>query len=67
MIPLFYGAALLERVGDPDASPSLATVAARPLAGAASMMDFVDQARRAARRRDDVALETLERSVRDGL
>jgi predicted ATPase/class 3 adenylate cyclase len=67
MIPLFYGAALLERVGDPDASPTLATVAARPLAGAASMMDFVDQARRAARRRDDVGLETLERSVRDGL
>ena len=67
MIPLFYGAALLERLGNPAAAPTVATVAARRPERAASMMDFVDQARRAARRRDDVALDDLEQTVRDGL
>ena len=47
MIPLFYGAALLERLGHPAAAPALGTVAAHRPAGAGSMMDFVDQARRA--------------------
>ncbi len=67
MIPLFYGAALLEQVGDPSAAPTLATVTARPNHAPASMMDFVDQARRAVLRRDARAVEQLESVVRRGL
>ncbi len=67
MIPLFYGAALLEQVGDPTAAPTLATVTARPNRAPASMMDFVDQARRAVLRSDPQAVEQLESVVRRGL
>ena len=67
MIPLFYGAALLERLGDPAAAPTLATVTARPNHAPASMMDFVDQARRAVMRRDPQAVEQLQLVVRRGL
>jgi hypothetical protein len=67
MIPLFYGAALLERVGDPAAAPTLATVTARPSRAPASMMDFVDQARRAAAWSDRRAVDELESIVRNGL
>ena len=67
MIPLFYGAALLEQVGDPAAAPTLATVTARPNHAPASMMDFVDQARRAVMRSDPRAIEDLEAVVRSGL
>jgi predicted ATPase/class 3 adenylate cyclase len=67
MIPLFYGAALLERVGDPAALPTLATVTARPNRAPASMMDFVDQARWAAMRNDPRAVEHLASIVRGGL
>jgi hypothetical protein len=67
MIPLFYGAALLEHVGHGAGDPALGTVAAHRPVDAASMMDFVDQARRASVAADPVALRDLEASVRRGL
>jgi predicted ATPase len=67
LIPLFYGAALLERVGDPAAAPTLATVTARPNQAPASMMDFVDQARWAVLRNDPREVEHLASVVRGGL
>jgi hypothetical protein len=67
MIPLFYGAALLEHVGDPSAAPTMATVAAWPTHAPASMMDFIDQARRAVVRSDREAVDRLESVVRTGL
>jgi predicted ATPase len=67
MIPLFYGAALLEHVGDPTAAPTMATVTASPTHAPASMMDFIDQARRAVLRSDRRAVEHLESVVRTGL
>ena len=67
MVPLFYGAALLERLGNPAAAPTLATVTARPLSQPTSMMDFVDQARRAAGFHDPAAIADLEAAVRRGL
>ena len=66
VIPLFYGAALLDRLGCADV-PDAGTVAAHRPAPSASMMDFVDQARRAVMRSDPRAVEELESAVRTGL
>jgi predicted ATPase/class 3 adenylate cyclase len=66
VIPLFYGAALLDRLGRDDV-PAIGTVAAHRPAPSASMMDFVDEARRAAALGDAPALRELERTVRRGL
>ena len=67
MIPLFYGAALLEHLGHPAPALAFGTVAAHRPAGAGSMMDFVDQARRASSSADAVSLRALEATVRRGL
>ena len=67
VIPLFYGAALLHGLGRADDVPALGTVAAHRPARSASMMDFVDAARRASVQGDTVALRELERTVRRGL
>ncbi len=69
VIPVFYGAALLDRLGCADDVPAVGTVAAhRPAPSAsASMMDFVDEARRATGQGDAIALRELERTVRRGL
>jgi len=66
VIPLFYGASLLDRLGCADV-PEVGTVAAHRPAPSASMMDFVDEARRASTQGDAVALRELERTVRRGL
>ena len=47
--------------------PEVGTVAAHRPAPSASMMDFVDEARRASAHADPVALRELERTVRRGL
>ena len=81
MIPLFYGAALLDRLGRSGDGPTVETVAgSRPMRelsesrteramrlAPASMMDFVDQARRAATQADPLLLRDLEDTVRRGL
>ena len=46
LIPVFYSAALLQRVGHPSANAALATMTVSPIAPYLSMMDFVDLARR---------------------
>jgi hypothetical protein len=66
VIPLFYGASILDRLGRVDV-PDVGTVAAHRPAPSASMMDFVDEARRASTQGDAVALRELERTVRLGL
>jgi predicted ATPase/class 3 adenylate cyclase len=66
VIPLFYGAALLDRLGGADGS-AIGTVAAHRPVPSASMMDFVDEARRASALGDAAALRELELTVRTGL
>ena len=66
-MPLFYGAALLARVGDPGDVPALEPVGAQPLAPTLSMMDVVDLARRASTSRDAGSMLEFEAQVRAGL
>ena len=60
LVPLFYGAALLERLGHRADAPALAHRRRAPPAPPASMMDFVDQARRASGCGDAVVAAELE-------
>jgi predicted ATPase/class 3 adenylate cyclase len=67
LIPVFYAAELLQRVGHPAAATMLSTMAVPMLAPYVSMMDFVDLARRAATANDVVSLGQLETVVRVAL
>jgi len=67
LIPIFYGTALLHRVGHPSASSALATMTMSRIAPFLSMMDFVDLARQAAAPGSGVSLCELESMVRAGL
>ncbi len=67
LIPLFYAAALLDRVDHPSAGSAFATLAVSPVAPYLSMMDCVDLARRAAASSNSVSLSELEVMVRAGL
>ena len=67
LIPLFYGATLLNRAGHPAADAALATVTVSAVAPYLSMMDVVDLARRAASVANPVSLVELEATVRVAL
>ena len=67
LIPVFYAAALLHRLGHPSARTALATLTVSPIAPYLSMMDFVDLARRAASSTNPVSLSELETMVRSAL
>jgi predicted ATPase len=67
LIPVFYGAALLARVGHPHAGPALATISRASAATYLSMMDIVDLARRTAAGAAPVSVTELEALVRFGL
>jgi predicted ATPase/class 3 adenylate cyclase len=67
LIPVFYGTALLARVGHPHAEPALATISRASAATYLSMMDVVDLARRAAAGSAPVSVTELETLVRIGL
>ena len=67
LIPVFYAAALLHRLGHPSARTALATLTVSPIAPYLSMMDFVDLARRAASSTNPVSLSELESMVRSAL
>lgn len=62
LIPIFYAAELLKRVGHPAAVAALAAVEVSPVAPLLSMMDFVDLARRATSH-DGFPVQAIERSV----
>ena len=67
MVPLFYGAALLDGPGAPTTCRRSARSPPIVRPRSASMMDFVDAARRASAQGDTIALRELERTVRRGL
>ena len=64
LVPLFYGAALLSRVGQAADLPVLSHVAPQPLAPTLSMMDIVDLARRASSSDDAGSILEFETTVR---
>jgi len=67
LIPVFYAASLLHRLGHPAAGSALATLTVSPIAPYLSMMDFVDLARRAAVSNNPLSLNELESMVRSAL
>jgi predicted ATPase len=67
LIPLFYGATLLERMGDEPIAPALDSITVSRPAPYLSMMDFVDLARRASIGSTSGSLAELETLVRSGL
>ncbi|MET0145138.1 MAG: adenylate/guanylate cyclase domain-containing protein [Ilumatobacteraceae bacterium] len=67
LIPLFYAAELLHRLGHPAVERPLAQLTVSPVAPYLSMMDFIDLARRAFTTGDARSLGGLEVAVRDGL
>jgi predicted ATPase len=67
VIPIFYGIALLQRLGHPAAAHALTTVTASPFAPYLSMMDFVDLARRASSPSNVLGLSEIEDAVRSAL
>jgi predicted ATPase/class 3 adenylate cyclase len=67
LIPVFYAATLLQRLGHPSAGSALATLTVSPIAPYLSMMDFVDLARRVSASNNPVSLSELETMVRSAL
>jgi predicted ATPase len=67
LIPLFYGATLLERLGHEPIGSALAEATVSRAAPYLSMMDFVDLARRAAATSTPGSMAELEVVVRSGL
>lgn len=67
LVPVFYGVALLERVGHPAARPALATLPGPTVAPILSMMDFVGLARRTVEATGATSLPQLETIVRSAL
>ena len=67
LIPLFYGAALVDRVGHDADGATITTSTISPIAPSMSMMDSVDLARRAAATGTSSSISELEAVVRSRL